>query len=105
MKNLLVTGSNKGIGFSIANCILQKNLQYNVILCSRDKAKGVYAVNKLRELHPDKKSSIDFGLLDLTSENSITEFKDWYTSKYQTADVIINNAGWASASKDYNFDI
>ena len=100
MKNLIVTGGNKGIGFAIANSILKRNLQYNIILTSRDKNAGMHVLNELRENFPDKQSNIDMGILDIKSMNSINDFKSWYTDKYGFADVIINNAGIAPLNEE-----
>lgn len=46
MKTVLITGANKGIGFETAKQLVQ--LGYFVYLGSRDKAKGIDAVNKLK---------------------------------------------------------
>ena len=49
MKTVLITGANKGIGFETAKQLAQ--LGYFVFLGSRDKAKGLDAINKLISLH------------------------------------------------------
>ena len=48
MKTVLITGANKGIGFETAKQMAQ--LGYFVYLGSRDKAKGLNAINKLKGL-------------------------------------------------------
>jgi NAD(P)-dependent dehydrogenase (short-subunit alcohol dehydrogenase family) len=88
MKSVLVTGANKGIGFETARQLAA--LGYFVYLGSRDKTKGVEAIEKLKALGC---SNVDCIELDVTNINSIKSAKAELERKTQKLDVLINNAG------------
>lgn len=86
-KIVLVTGANKGIGYEIVRQLARRG--FEVILTSRDKAKGMAALNQLRE----ENLSVDFVPMDITNEESIQQAFNKVKSTYQRLDVLINNAG------------
>jgi NAD(P)-dependent dehydrogenase (short-subunit alcohol dehydrogenase family) len=88
MKTVLITGANKGIGFETAKQMAQ--LGYFVYLGSRDKAKGLDAINKLKDLGISNVESIE---IDVTNINSIKQAKRELENKIEILDVLINNAG------------
>jgi NAD(P)-dependent dehydrogenase (short-subunit alcohol dehydrogenase family) len=88
MKTVLITGANKGIGFETAKQMAQ--LGYFVYLGSRDKTKGIDAINKLRSLGISNVESIE---IDVTNINSIKQAKRELENKIEILDVLINNAG------------
>jgi NAD(P)-dependent dehydrogenase (short-subunit alcohol dehydrogenase family) len=88
MKSALVTGANKGIGFETAKQLAA--LGHFVHLGSRDKAKGLEAVQKLRALGY---SNVDCIELDVTDINSIRSARQELEAKTTQLDILINNAG------------
>jgi hypothetical protein len=56
-----VTGSNKGIGYSIIENVMSQKLDYNIMMTSRDRDLGVKAVETLLDLYPSYKDRIDVG--------------------------------------------
>ena len=92
---VIVTGSNKGIGWEIVKGILKLNLANTVILCSRDEARGQVAIDELVKLNPEWKNKVEQGILDLNSQESIKTFKGWFEQKHKHVDCIVNNAGFA----------
>jgi NAD(P)-dependent dehydrogenase (short-subunit alcohol dehydrogenase family) len=88
MKSALVTGANKGIGFETAKQLAA--LGYFVYLGSRDKAKGLEAIEKLKALGY---SNIDCIALDVTNIQSIRSARQVLEIKTNQLDVLINNAG------------
>ncbi|MEZ4884800.1 MAG: SDR family oxidoreductase [Chitinophagales bacterium] len=85
MKNILVTGASKGIGFEIVKLFLQKT-DCNVIAISRN-------IESLSNLPTTKDESARLLPIafDLTSEN----YKELtiHLDKYGHIDILINNAG------------
>ncbi|CAG9567626.1 unnamed protein product [Danaus chrysippus] len=83
----VVTGSNKGIGFSIVKLLCQR-FDGVVYLTSRDVERGKEAVKKLEEigLHPK------FHQLDVAVRSSVETFKNYLEANYGGIDILINNA-------------
>ena len=64
-KILLVTGSNKGIGFAIFEGLLKEKSKLKMILTSRNKKFGESALNKLILKYPQSKSQLFYHQLDV----------------------------------------
>ena len=88
MKTVLITGANKGIGFETAKQLAQ--LDYFIYLGSRDKIKGLDAVNKLKDSGILNIECIE---MDVTNIHSIKRAKQELENKMESLDVLINNAG------------
>src|SRR5882724_9650351 len=86
MKTILVTGSNKGIGFEIVRQLSKQG--HTVILSSRDENKGKEAVTKLSE----ENLQIHFLQLDITDQQSIEDAFQRIKFDFGKLDVLINNA-------------
>ncbi|OWR51646.1 Carbonyl reductase [Danaus plexippus plexippus] len=96
----VVTGSNKGIGFSIVKLLCQR-FDGVVYLTSRDVERGKEAVKKLEELglHPN------FHQLDVAVRSSVEIFKHYLEENYGGIDILINNAAVVDAGfKTCSFD-
>lgn len=87
-KIAVVTGGNRGIGFEI--CRQLAGLGMQVVLASRDPAKGAAAVAKLVE---SGIRSVVYQPLDVTSETSAAALGAWVDQQYGACDVLVNNAG------------
>jgi len=88
MKSALVTGANKGIGFETAKQLAQ--LGYFVYIGSRDKTKGLEAIEKLKSVGL---KNVDCIQLDVTDINSIKVARQELEAKTKKLDILINNAG------------
>ncbi len=88
MKTALITGANKGIGFETAKQMAQ--LGYFVYLGSRDRSKGLEAINKLENMGI---SNVELIEIDVTNINSIKQARQDLENKTKALDVLINNAG------------
>lgn len=97
MKTVLITGANKGIGFETAKQLAQ--LGYFVYLGSRSKAKGLDAINKLKNSGISTVALIE---IDVTDINSIKQAKQELETKIEVLDVLINNAA-ISGGSDQSF--
>lgn len=80
----IVTGGNRGIGLEVSRQLAELN--YTVILGSRDAEKGERAVAQLRL------SQIIPRQLDVSDPGSIASARDWVESEFGMLDVLVNNA-------------
>jgi len=85
-KIILVTGSNKGIGYEMVRQLAK--LGHQVILTARDEAKGSEAQKKLK----GENLSVHFLVLDITNEASLQQAATKVKSEFGKLDVLINNA-------------
>jgi len=88
MKSALVTGANKSIGFETARQLAQ--LGYFVYIGSRDKKKGLEAVEKLKAMGL---TNVDCIQLDVTDTSSIKSARQGLEVKTKKLDILVNNAG------------
>src|SRR5436190_19221960 len=87
MKTVLITGSNRGIGFEIARQCAAKS--FHVFLSGRNKEKLEAAQQKLQQ----ENLQADILLMDTSDANSITHAAAEFRSLNIPLDVLINNAG------------
>jgi NAD(P)-dependent dehydrogenase (short-subunit alcohol dehydrogenase family) len=88
MRSALVTGANKSIGFETARQLAQ--LGYFVYIGSRDKTKGLEAIEKLKAMGV---TNVDCIQLDVTDISSIKSARQELGSKTKKLDILVNNAG------------
>jgi NAD(P)-dependent dehydrogenase (short-subunit alcohol dehydrogenase family) len=86
-KIALITGANKGIGFEVARQLAQKGIQ--VLLGSRDKARGKQAVEQLHS----ENLPVSLIQIDVTNPSTIDAAVTDVTNRYGRLDILINNSG------------
>lgn len=84
-KRALVTGGNKGIGFTICQGLL--NSGFEVILAARSLDKAKTAIERLSS------SNVYPVELDVSDDDSISQAAKHLSEKIDSLDVLINNAG------------
>ncbi len=88
-KTIIVTGGNSGLGFQSVKAYAEKGAK--VILACRSAEKGSNA--KFAILRTIPNADIDLMELDLMSLESIKSFANNFKTKYQSLDILLNNAG------------
>jgi NAD(P)-dependent dehydrogenase (short-subunit alcohol dehydrogenase family) len=88
MKNVVVTGANKGIGLETVKQLAQRG--YHVYLGSRDKTRGSEAVRRLNDRGI---SNVELLVIDVTNIESIREARKQLEGRIEALDILINNAG------------
>lgn len=81
MKNIIITGGSDGLGLAIAKKLSKEN---NIIIVSTNEEK----LKKVKE-----EINFDYYICDVTDYNQVQNTIDVILEKYQTIDVLINNAG------------
>ncbi len=88
MKQVLITGANKGIGFETARQLLQNG--YYVYIGSRSLENGQAAVEKLKA---EGLTQVEAVQLDVTNSESVRAAREEIGRKTDVLDVLVNNAG------------
>ena len=89
---VIITGANTGIGKETTRVLAQMGA--TVILACRDQEKTRFVLEELKQ--GTKNDKIDFIRLDLSDLRSIKDFVEEFERKYQTLNILINNAGVGS---------
>lgn len=95
---VLITGSNKGIGLSIAELFAKSDYNSDIIITSRNFENGNKTMKTLQEKFPNSKFALH--QLDITDQKSRSEIISWAKSTYGKIDVLVNNAGFAYKQAD-----
>jgi NAD(P)-dependent dehydrogenase (short-subunit alcohol dehydrogenase family) len=104
-KILLVTGSNKGIGYAILEGLLKEKSKLRMILTSRNENQGQTSLNKLISKYPDAKSQLYYHQLDISKKESREKLLKWIKEKFGKIDYLCNNAGVYTNPKKELIDI
>jgi len=81
MKNVIITGTSRGIGFELAQLFAKNN--YQVLALSRN-SEPLEALNQ---------KNITTISVDLSHENDFKKVITFVSSNWKTVDILINNAG------------
>jgi NAD(P)-dependent dehydrogenase (short-subunit alcohol dehydrogenase family) len=92
-KIILITGCNKGIGYTLVEDIMKQNIALNIIFTSRNENLGKASLNKLLSKFPHYRPYIFYHQLDITNIQSINAIINYIKSQFQKIDILFNNAG------------
>lgn len=90
-KSVMITGGSSGIGFAIANALVE--MDAIVILLARDYEKLKAAKASILEKHP--KAKVKIVSADVSDAQTLTVLHDEYVRNHDTPDILINCAGVA----------
>lgn len=82
----LVTGANKGIGYSTAEAL--GRIGHEVLVGARDAGRGEEAASSLRS----GGVAATFLALDVTSDEQVNAAEAWIRERYGRLDILVNNA-------------
>ncbi|KAL7916745.1 NAD(P)-binding protein [Trichoderma velutinum] len=99
-KIILVTGANRGLGYSVLQVAGGRDPSNTYILGSRDLEAGKKAKEQLEQ--EGVKANIEVLKLDVTNDDEIMEAVKFVAVKYGKLDVLVNNAGIISIIPDYS---
>ena len=92
VKKVLVTGSNKGIGYGILETLMRKQAgQYSLIMTAQDLALGEAACKQLKKKYPG--TELNLLELELTKPDTVDDFIKRLKASHGPVDVLVNNAG------------
>ena len=95
-KIVLITGSNKGIGYGIIEALLKKKSKLRIVLTSRNESLGLASYNQLLQKYPYSKNDFFYHQLDITKAQSISNIISWIKKEFGKIDYLVDNAGLGS---------
>ena len=95
-KIVLITGSNKGIGYGIIEALLKKKSKLRIVLTSRNESLGLASYNQLLQKYSFSKNDFFYHQLDITKAQSISNIISWIKKEFGKIDYLVNNAGLGS---------
>ena len=90
-KTVLITGGSSGIGFSLANALVQ--MDATIILLARDYENLKIAKSSILDKHP--KAKVKIVAADVIDEDSCATLYEKFLRNHGTPDILINCAGVA----------
>ena len=88
MKTIIITGGNSGIGYHA--CLQLAKLGHRVIMICRNESSATKKCAEIKTLTDNE--NVCYHIADLSDENSVKKVAKELISKYETIDVLINNA-------------
>ena len=104
-KIILITGSNKGIGYGIIDALLKKKSNLRIILTSRNEILGIQSYNLLSQKYSFAKNDFFYHQLDIANHKSITDLISWIKKEFGKIDYLVNNAGLGTHGNYYDINI
>ena len=92
-RTILVTGANRGIGFSILQAMTTRSPLDHYLLAARSSENGELAIQELRK--SGVQAEIHVVKLDVADESTIKAAEREIRKQYQRLDILVNNAGIA----------
>lgn len=103
-KVILVTGSNKGLGYAIVKDLLNNNPNFTIILTSRDEELGKKALDTLTNEIKGAQDRLVYHQLDITNQDSIDKAVAFIKERFGKIDILVNNAGVYIKKQPFNYD-
>jgi len=101
MRNVLVTGANKGIGEAIVRKILTERTDVFVLLGSRCQDRGTNTKAKILEDIPQAHGRLEVIVIDVSNDESVNNASSHVAATYKNLYGLVNNAGLGSSSASY----
>jgi short-subunit dehydrogenase len=89
MPNIVITGASKGIGKSLAEIFVKHG--NHVCLCARSEVALTQTKNELLALNTN--TEVHTFSCDVSKKDDVKQFADFVLQRFNTVDVLINNAG------------
>lgn len=96
-RKVLITGANRGIGFSTLQALATCSPSDHHLLAARSTENGELAIQELRK--SGVQAEIDVVELDVANESSIKAAEREVRKQYGRLDTLVNNAGIAVLEK------
>ena len=81
MKNVIITGTSRGIGLELVSIFLNNN--YNVLAISRN-------IEPLKKIHH---KNLKYLSIDISNDEELEQISNFIKNEWKSVDILINNAG------------
>ncbi|HEY9364604.1 MAG TPA: SDR family oxidoreductase, partial [Chitinophagaceae bacterium] len=98
--NIVITGSSKGLGKSVAERFAGDKQGHSILMCARDKKKLETTAKELQGRFP--RSNIKTFPCDLGVKKEVINFANWIQQEVDKVDILVNNAGLFIAGSVHN---
>lgn len=99
-KTIIITGASSGLGYETTRLLAKMNP--TIIMACRNEKKSLPLLENLRK--ETNNQNIHLMKVDVADLDSIESFSEEYKSKYNTLDILINNAGLAAYERELTKD-
>lgn len=99
MKTAIVTGANSGMGKATAATLSDMGIR--VIMLCRDSLRGKEALKELKRV-PGRE--LELMICDLADFDSVRRFSKEFHEKYNSLEILVNNAGFISLKREVTKD-
>lgn len=98
--NIVITGSSKGLGKSVAERFAGDKQGHTILMCARNKKKLEITAKELQGRFP--RSNIKTFPCDLGVKKEVINFANWIQQEVDKVDILVNNAGLFIAGSVHN---
>jgi short-subunit dehydrogenase len=98
--NIVITGSSKGLGKSVAERFAGDKQGHTILMCARNKKKLETTGKELQGRFP--RSNIKTFPCDLGVKKEVINFANWIQQEVDKVDILVNNAGLFIAGSVHN---
>ena len=102
-KIIIITGSNKGVGFGITEGLCQKN--FKIIMAVRNVNLGQESADILTKKYGLPDGKLVVMQCDISNGESIKAFFSAFKEQFGYCDILLNNAGMAYKGSIFNKDV
>ena len=101
-RRIIVTGTNRGLGFELVKKLFNSPIKRQIIMTSRNLEAGKKAFDTIKSTNPNSESILNLEQLDVEDTKSIDSFVENIKAKYEKIDILVNNVGIATFEDGLN---
>ena len=102
MKTVVITGGNSGIGYHA--CLQLAKIGHKIVMICRNESSAKQNCAKIKML--TNNNNVLYHIADLSDENSVKKIAEELVLKYETIDILINNAAdFDLSNKNAQFNV
>jgi NAD(P)-dependent dehydrogenase (short-subunit alcohol dehydrogenase family) len=101
-RRVLVTGASSGIGEAVCEALAAAGADVHMLV--RDLARGAAAISRIVTRSPETIERLHLELCDISDAAEVRRFAEGFTTRHDSLDVLVNNAGVLLGRRERNRD-